>query len=128
LAAAPATDATVTVTDETPATVIVKELAAIASPRVHLPTDVGPLADTVGAFASVPPPALTVTLTATPAMTFPFWSLTMNVGLVGRATPAAALAGGAETTSIEVATGRGPDESPPPHAPTIRTQVRKTSE
>jgi hypothetical protein len=120
LAAAPASDVTVIVTDGTPATVIVKVLDAIAPPRVQLPTDVGPRADTVAAFASVPPPAVTVTLTATPAMTFPFWSLTTNVGLVGRATPAVALAGGAETISIEVATGGGPDESP--QAPTIRNR------
>jgi hypothetical protein len=70
---------TVTVTVFTPAVL----------PRVHVPIDVGEseFVD-VGAFASVPPPAVTVTVIETPPRIFPFASLTENVGELANTSPA----------------------------------------
>jgi hypothetical protein len=124
-AAGPASDVTVAVTGEILATVIVKEFVPGVLPRVHSPTEVGPLADTVGELLNVPPPTDTTTVTLTPAIALPFWSFTTNVGLVGSATPAAALLGGAVTNSTDVGT-RGAEVSW--HAYKVRTQERKRSE
>jgi hypothetical protein len=54
-------------------------------PRVQVPIDVGdPDVVDVGAFAIVPPPAVTVTVTATPPRIFPLPSFTEKVGAVAR--------------------------------------------
>ena len=116
---------TITVRGAIFATVIVSEFVPVVGPSVHWPTEVGPLADVVGALIRLPPPWDTTTVTLTPDMTFPFWSLTTNVGLVASVAPAGPLVGGAVTSSTEVGTGAGAEESW--HAYKVSTHVRTTN-
>jgi hypothetical protein len=57
---------------EIPPTEMLMLFVPTAAPRVHVPTEVAWLPETDGAPTMLPPPALIVTLTGTPAMMLPF--------------------------------------------------------
>src|SRR4026208_1019352 len=88
-AGGPGTPIIVTVNGCSPPTVTVMVFGPAIFPSVQVPTGVGdPESVVVGAPTSVPPPLVTVTVTATPTMRFPSASRTENVGVVGRVRPA----------------------------------------
>jgi hypothetical protein len=93
-------------------------------PSVHVPTDVGPPDDFVGALTSVPPPLVTATLTATLPSALPEASVTVKVGDEVSAVPTVADA--PEPLAACTAVGFAGDvpPSPPPQAATRNAATR----
>jgi hypothetical protein len=103
-----------------PDTAIVRLFNPIECPRVQVPTAVDGALDFVGALASEPPPALTVTVTGTPLIGFPSRSFTTNAGDVASGKPADGLPLGCVVISMEAGVGPGAEESPQAINPRVR--------
>ena len=88
LAGKPGFEGTSTTAGASPLTEILSELTPGALPRVQMPIGVVGVALLAGALVTVPPPALTLIESATPAIGFPFWSFTTNAGSTGSGSPA----------------------------------------
>jgi hypothetical protein len=94
LDAAPGAEFTVIVTGARPRVEMLSVFIPAALPRVHVPTDVPSAFVVVGGLARDPPPATTLTFTATLLRPFPTLSFTTKTGDVGSGRPAVAISSG----------------------------------